>query len=124
MITDDDAKRLANLDMKNAPSGNTPPADPANGTDWARVRAMTDADIRHDADSPATSEADWEGAALKQGGVTIGHVRTRGPNKCPKKEQVAVRYSADVLAAFRAMGKGWQTRMDDALREWLKTHSA
>jgi len=84
---------------------------------------MTDADIRHDADSPATRVADWEGATLKQGGVEIGKARTRGPNKHPTKEQVAVRYSPDVLAAFRATGRGWQTRMDNALRDWLKTHS-
>jgi uncharacterized protein (DUF4415 family) len=31
----------------------------------------------------------------------------------------------DVLAAFRAMGTGgWQAKMDDALREWLRTHNA
>jgi len=26
------------------------------------------------------------------------------------------------LAAFRAGGPGWQTRMNQALREWLQTH--
>jgi hypothetical protein len=26
------------------------------------------------------------------------------------------------LAAFKATGKGWQTRMNEALREWLKEH--
>lgn len=50
-------------------------------------------------------------------------VRRRGPGKRPAKEQVAVRYSVDVLAAFRASGPGWQARMDEALRDWLKTHS-
>ena len=38
------------------------------------------------------------------------------------KEQVSIRYDADILAAFRASGPGWQTRMNDALREWLNTH--
>jgi uncharacterized protein (DUF4415 family) len=85
---------------------------------------MTDADVRHDEDSPATKVSDWESAALKQGGVTIGRARVRGPNKRPRKEQVAIRYSPDVLAAFRATGRGWQTRMNDALREWLKTQRA
>jgi uncharacterized protein (DUF4415 family) len=32
-------------------------------------------------------------------------------------------YSPDVLAAFRATGRGWQTRMDEALLDWLETHS-
>jgi uncharacterized protein (DUF4415 family) len=27
-----------------------------------------------------------------------------------------------VLAAFRATGAGWQTRMNEALKDWLKTH--
>ena len=26
------------------------------------------------------------------------------------------------LRYFRATGKGWQTRMNDALKDWLKTH--
>ncbi len=40
------------------------------------------------------------------------------------KEQVAIRLDRDVLAAFRSSGAGWQTRMNSALRDWLKTHSA
>lgn len=40
-----------------------------------------------------------------------------------KKEQVAIRIDSDVLAAFRASGAGWQTRMNAALRDWLKSHS-
>ena len=39
------------------------------------------------------------------------------------KEQVSVRFDQDVLAAFRAYGPGWQTRMNAALKDWLKTHS-
>jgi len=105
--------------MKQESTGTT---TPANRTDWARVRAMTDAEIQCDEDSPETTASDWEGAALKQNGVTIG--RVRGPNKRPKKEQVAIRYSPDVLAAFRATGRGWQTRMDEALKDWLKAHLA
>jgi uncharacterized protein (DUF4415 family) len=38
------------------------------------------------------------------------------------KEPVSLRLDADVLAAFRASGDGWQTRMNNALREWLATH--
>jgi uncharacterized protein (DUF4415 family) len=39
------------------------------------------------------------------------------------KEQVAIRFDKDIVAAFRATGKGWETRMNAALREWLQTHS-
>jgi uncharacterized protein (DUF4415 family) len=45
----------------------------------------------------------------------------RPPKENPK-EQVSVRYDADVLEAFRATGDGWQTRMNDALRTYLKEH--
>lgn len=106
--------------MKNVSTGKTTPID---RTDWPRVRAMPDTEIRHDADSPRTTVSDWGGAVLKQGGVEVGRAKTRGPNRRPTKEQVAVRYSPDVLAAFRATGRGWQTRMDEALRDWLKNHS-
>ncbi|MDR3299617.1 MAG: BrnA antitoxin family protein [Candidatus Accumulibacter sp.] len=105
--------------MKHASTGKITPAD---RTDWERVRALADAEIQHDEDSPATRPADWEGASLKVGGVTIGQARTRGPNRRPKKEQVAVRYSPEVLAAFRATGRGWQTRMDEALKDWLRVN--
>ncbi|MDY0331453.1 MAG: BrnA antitoxin family protein [Thiomonas sp.] len=50
--------------------------------------------------------------------------RTRGrPAGSGLKEQVAIRFDREVLDAFRASGSGWQTRMNAALKEWLKTHS-
>jgi uncharacterized protein (DUF4415 family) len=39
------------------------------------------------------------------------------------KERVTIRFDADILAAFRASGNGWQTRANNALREWLRNHS-
>jgi uncharacterized protein (DUF4415 family) len=45
----------------------------------------------------------------------------RPPKEHPK-EQVSVRYDADVIAAFRATGEGWQTRMNNALRVYLSEH--
>ena len=51
-------------------------------------------------------------------------VNKRGrPAGSGNKEQVAIRFDRDVLGAFRASGPGWQTRMNDALRDWLRTHS-
>lgn len=38
------------------------------------------------------------------------------------KISTTIRFDADVLAAFKAQGDGWQTRMNDALRDWLKSH--
>ena len=49
--------------------------------------------------------------------------RKRGrPAGSGTKEQVAIRIDHDILGAFRAGGRGWQRRMNDALREWVKTH--
>lgn len=45
--------------------------------------------------------------------------RFRGPQKTPKKEQVAIRLDADVLERLRADGRGWQTRTNDMLRRAL-----
>lgn len=47
----------------------------------------------------------------------------RGPQKAPTKERITIRLSRDVLESFRATGEGWQTRMDAALKDWLKSHS-
>ena len=46
----------------------------------------------------------------------------RGPQRTPTKERITIRLSPDVLSAFRASGSGWQTRMDAALRDWLRDH--
>lgn len=44
----------------------------------------------------------------------------RGPQKAPVKQPTTIRFDADVLAALKATGKGWQTRVNDAMREWVK----
>ncbi|WP_198301443.1 BrnA antitoxin family protein [Vitreoscilla filiformis] len=42
--------------------------------------------------------------------------------KTPAKRSTTIRFDADVLEALKATGKGWQTRVNDAMREWVKTH--
>jgi len=39
------------------------------------------------------------------------------------KTQITLRLDADVVAKFKASGSGWQTRINDALRNWVKTHA-
>jgi uncharacterized protein (DUF4415 family) len=50
-------------------------------------------------------------------------IRRRGKGKRPAKVSVSVRYDSDVLQAFQSTGKGWQTLMNRAMKDWLKTHS-
>ncbi len=47
-------------------------------------------------------------------------VRRGRPPGSGNKVSTTVRFDADILAAFRAQGPGWQTRMNEALREWLQ----
>jgi uncharacterized protein (DUF4415 family) len=49
--------------------------------------------------------------------------RKRGRPVGSNKEQVAIRFDKDVLAALRATGRGWQTRVNDVMREWVQTHT-
>jgi uncharacterized protein (DUF4415 family) len=49
--------------------------------------------------------------------------RPAGTVKVAPKVSTTIRLSPDVLQAFRAAGDGWQTRIDAALKDWLRTHS-
>ena len=45
------------------------------------------------------------------------------PKAAVTKERITIRLSPDVVQPFRDTGDGWQTRIDSALRDWLKKHS-
>jgi uncharacterized protein (DUF4415 family) len=97
---------------------------PHSKTNWDRVKreAQTDAKVAYD---PATDpydpndekavEAYWRQATVRRPGQ-------RGPQKAPRKVATAIRLSPDVVDFFKATGPGWQTRVDDALQEYVKTH--
>ena len=58
-----------------------------------------------------------------QGMVPMKAVRGR-PKSENRKLLVSVRYSPEVVDYFKSTGEGWQTRMDEALQEWVITHRA
>ena len=81
-------------------------------------------------DRPLTprEEAKWSTGVLVNGGgydavrkalAASRKPGQRGPQVAPTKELVSVRYSQEVLAFFKAGGAGWQTRMDEALKQWV-----
>ena len=77
-------------------------------------------------DSPSSTAEDWNDAFVSHSAAelsTEATCRKRGTNILSAKEQVAIGFDAEVLAYFRATGKGWQARMNDALKEWLKEHA-
>ena len=86
-------------------------------TDLARLRATGDF---------AWDGTDEDGRPLSreemQAGIDSSR-RKRGRPMGALKESTTIRFDRDVLETFRASGPGWQTRMNAALRDWLKTHS-
>ncbi len=55
-------------------------------------------------------------------GTLLAKLNVRGPQKTPTKERITIRLSPEVVQPFRATGEGWQTRVDAALKDWLKSH--
>ena len=41
------------------------------------------------------------------------------PRSASTKQLVSVRYSPEVIAYFKNTGEGWQTRMDDVLKDYV-----
>lgn len=68
-----------------------------------------------DPDATPYTDTEWEAVkpTLKRG----------RPLAAVTKERITIRLSPEVVQAFRASGEGWQTHVDAALKDWLKTHS-
>ena len=105
---------------------------PISSEDWKAAIAkapesVDDPDCGYDPNDPAAIERAWSNALVSTSYEELqqqlaAQRRIRGPQKAPTKEQVAIRFSPEVLAYFRATGKGWHVRIDAALKEWIATH--
>jgi len=69
----------------------------------------------YDPNDPEAVKRFWEGASVRRPGQ-------RGPGKKAKKVLLSLRYSPEVVEYFKSTGEGWQTRMDEALKEWVEAH--
>ncbi len=82
------------------------------GTDWIKLRRMTDAEIHAgieaDPDAHPTDEDFWKDAKIVL------------PSR---KEAVTMRLDADLLAWFRQQ-RGYQTRINAILRSYMKAHES
>ncbi len=47
---------------------------------------------------------------------------TLGPHKEPKKVPVSIRFSPEMVEYFKSSGKGWQSRLNQALCEYVDAH--
>jgi len=68
----------------------------------------------------------WDGVDEDDRPATIEELNAarlaRGRPSGTNKTQIALRVDNSVLNAFKESGKGWQTRMNNALKEWLLEH--
>ena len=48
--------------------------------------------------------------------------RVRGPQKSPTKIPVYIRLNPDVVSFFKSKGKGWQSKINKILGEYVKSH--
>ena len=80
----------------------------------AKLPKKTSAKV-DDADNPAWTEDMLGAPVLKRG---------RGPQAAPTKVLTSIRLDADVLAFFKSQGSGYQSRINDTLREALSRKSA
>ena len=69
-------------------------------------------------DAPEITEEWIEEADLYNGEKLVR--RGRGPQQTPTKQAVSIRLSPEVLDYFRATGKGWQTRLDEVLKGYVR----
>ncbi len=68
-------------------------------------------------DAPELADEWFAKATLMDGERVVRRGRPTGSNK----QQVAIRLDRDVLQHFKASGAGWQTRINEALKEWVRT---
>ena len=76
---------------------------------------VDDPDCAYDPNDPESVAKFWKRGEVRLPGQ-------RGPGKKPKKVLLSVRYSPEVVDYFQGTGRGWQTRMDNALKEWVEAH--
>ena len=84
-------------------------------------------------DAPELTDEFFSAGAWQIGGNEVGAVegqtamatavRRGRPKADVVRERITIRLEADVLQQFKATGPGWQTRMNAALADWLKTHT-
>jgi uncharacterized protein (DUF4415 family) len=81
-------------------------------TDWARVDALTEAELK----AAITSDPDWADIPRDCHKHSKAH--------CPEamRKEVRLRLDPDLLAWFKRQGPGYQARINAALRAFIEAH--
>ena len=98
--------------------------NPQSKTNWDRIKreAKSESPVPFDPNVEPYDPNDPEAVAAYWKMATVRRPGQRGPQKAPRKVSTAIRLSTEVVDYFKAGGPGWQTRMDAALQEYVKTH--
>jgi uncharacterized protein (DUF4415 family) len=88
------------------------------GSDLAKIDAH-EIQPEEYAEIPELTDEQFDRAEDWQGDTFIPRRPGRPPSAHPK-QQVTLRLDADVIEHFRATGPGWQTRINEALRQCLE----
>lgn len=75
--------------------------------------AAITAAAQSDPDAVPLTDAGWEAAKPT--------LRRGRPPAVVTKERITIRLSPEILRYFRASGPGWETRLDEVLREWVRS---
>lgn len=102
---------------------------PVNQEEWEKLIAEAPGEDRPLTEKERTTVA--RAVVVKTGGyeavqAALAKKRMqgqRGPQKRPVKQSISIRYSPEVVEYFKSTGQGWQTRMNDALKEWVFQHN-
>ena len=76
-----------------------------------------DFDNHHDSDREAAPDLSRDGWPEKFAKAAVQRGR---PHVAKPKVSTTIRLSQEVIDHFKADGRGWQTRIDHALREWIE----
>jgi len=79
-------------------------------TDASRLAAMSDEEIDF-SDLPEVPPEMFARALIREGLKPV-----------KRKQQLTLRLDADVLAWFKGLGKGYQTRINSLLRAYMEAH--
>jgi len=86
-------------------------------TDWTRIEREVSAVLEPDLSQPEDKEA-----TAAEFSAAVTKKRAGRPVSATHKTPLSLRLSDDVVEFFKSTGKGWQTRINEALREYVKEH--
>lgn len=105
---------------------------PTSQEEWEQLIAaapdqIDDPNCAYNPNSQEAVATYWKnGVVVHAGGSQAVHaalaIRRVHNQHVPVKISLTIQYSSEVVEYFRNIGPGWQSRMDDALKEWINAH--